>query len=45
MDGIKKCNLFVLDKNLEGQRFWEHMGWFILEDNFRVFQIATESEN
>ena len=44
MDEIKKCNLFILDTNVEGRRFWEHMGWSILEDNFRIFQIATESQ-
>ena len=40
-DGIKKCNTFVLDENFEGRRFWEHMGWYALEDNYRTMQIPT----
>ena len=39
--GIKKCNTFVMDDNVEGRRFWEYMGWYILEDNYRTFQIPT----
>ena len=40
-EGIKKCNTFVLDKNKEGRRFWEHMGWYILDDDYRTMQIPT----
>jgi ribosomal protein S18 acetylase RimI-like enzyme len=39
--GIKKCNTFVMDDNVEGRSFWEHIGWYILEDNYRTFQIPT----
>lgn len=39
--GIKKCNTFVLDKNVWGRRFWEHMGWYVIEDNYRTMQIPT----
>jgi ribosomal protein S18 acetylase RimI-like enzyme len=39
-DGIKKCNTFVLDKNVEGRLFWEHMGWHVLEDSHRTMQIS-----
>jgi ribosomal protein S18 acetylase RimI-like enzyme len=39
--GIEKCNTFVLDANIQGQRFWEHMGWNALEDNYRTLQIST----
>jgi ribosomal protein S18 acetylase RimI-like enzyme len=39
--GIKKCNTFVLDENVGGRRFWEHMGWYVLEDNYRTMQIPT----
>jgi len=39
--GIRKCNTFVLDENIEGRRFWEHMGWHLLEDNYRTMQIPT----
>jgi len=43
--GIKKCNTFVLDENVEGLRFWKHMGWYTLEDNYRTLQIqATQNE-
>lgn len=38
-DGIRKCYTFVLDSNVAGLRFWEHMGWRILEDDFRLMQI------
>lgn len=40
-DGIKKCNLFVLNTNVEGRSFWEHLGWHVLEDNFRMLQTTT----
>ena len=40
--GITKCNTFVLNSNVEGRRFWEHMGWYGLEDNYRTMQIATK---
>jgi ribosomal protein S18 acetylase RimI-like enzyme len=39
--GIKKCNTFVLDKNVWGRRFWEHLGWYVIEDNYRTMQIPT----
>jgi ribosomal protein S18 acetylase RimI-like enzyme len=25
--GIKKCHLFVFSKNIEGQKFWQKIGW------------------
>ena len=40
-DGITKCNIFVLDSNSQGRSFWEHMGWRLLEDNYRTMQSAT----
>lgn len=36
--GITKCNTFVLNTNIKGRRFWEHMGWYVLEDNYRTLQ-------
>ena len=39
--GIKRCNIFVMDENLDGFGFWEHMGWYRLEDNFRTLQTLT----
>ncbi len=41
-NGIKKCNIFVLDRNAVGQDFWKHMGWHLLGDNYRTMQIDTE---
>jgi ribosomal protein S18 acetylase RimI-like enzyme len=40
--GITKCNTFVLDSNVEAQRFWERMGWYLLEDNYRTIQTVTK---
>ena len=40
-DGIRKCNTLVLDSNVEGRLFWEHMGWHLLEDNYRTLQTRT----
>ena len=40
-DGIKKCNTFVLDENVEGLFFWEHIKWYVLEDNYRIIQTPT----
>ncbi len=42
--GIKKCNIFVLDTNVEGRRFWEHLGWHILKDNYWTMQRETEGK-
>lgn len=42
--GIRKCNTFVLESNAEGRRFWEHLGWHVLEDNYRTMQIPTRPE-
>jgi ribosomal protein S18 acetylase RimI-like enzyme len=43
-EGIQKCNTFVEDTNVEGRRFWEHMGWHMLEDNYRTLQIPTRQD-
>jgi len=40
-EGIRKCNTFVLDSNSDGRRYWEHTGWRVHEDNFRLMQIPT----
>ncbi len=42
--GIKKCNTFVLDSNVDGRYFWKHMGWQILENNYRTMQIPTRKD-
>ena len=40
-EGIRKCNTYVMDTNTEGRLFWEHVGWHVLEDNYRTMQIST----
>jgi ribosomal protein S18 acetylase RimI-like enzyme len=42
--GIQKCNTFVLNSNEKGLRFWEHIGFHLHEDNFRLMQIPTKSD-
>jgi ribosomal protein S18 acetylase RimI-like enzyme len=41
-DGIKKCNIFVMDDNGAGLKFWEHIGFYRLEDNYRTLQHRTQ---
>ena len=43
-EGITKCNTFVLDENVEARRFWDSMGWYVLEDNYRTLQILTAQD-
>jgi len=38
---IRKCNTYVLDTNAEGLLFWKHLGWYMLEDNYRTLQTST----
>lgn len=40
--GIEKCNLFVLNINVEGRNFWEHLGWYPLETDFCMLQTLTD---
>ncbi len=40
-EGIKKCNIFVMDDNVSGMKFWEHIGFYRLEDNYRTLQHLT----
>lgn len=39
IEGIQKCNVFLLSGNESGAAFWEHNGWSH-RDDFRVFQKA-----
>ena len=39
--GIKKCNIFVMDYNVAGMQFWEHIGFYHLADDYRTLQIKT----
>jgi hypothetical protein len=41
-EGIRKCNTYVLNSNVEGRNFWEHTGFRLLEYNFRLMQIPTK---
>lgn len=42
--GIRRCNLFVLDDNVSGRRFWEHLGWRCLEYDFRMYQAPSDQD-
>ncbi|MEY2427293.1 MAG: N-acetylglutamate synthase [Verrucomicrobiota bacterium] len=42
-EGIKKCNIFVMDDNKAGLQFWEHIGFYRLDDNFRTLQHGTQT--
>jgi ribosomal protein S18 acetylase RimI-like enzyme len=37
--GIRRCNLYVEDNNPAGIRFWEHLGFRQIKDDYRTFQI------
>jgi ribosomal protein S18 acetylase RimI-like enzyme len=41
-EGIKKCNIFVMDDNVAGMKFWEHIGFYRLEENYRTLQHMTQ---
>ena len=43
-EGIHTCNTFVLESNVEGRRFWEHMGWGVHQDRFHLMQTRTKAE-
>jgi len=30
--GVRRCHIFVMDGNVDGQRFWERVGWFRRDD-------------
>jgi|ERR1022692_99413 ribosomal protein S18 acetylase RimI-like enzyme len=42
-EGIQKCNIFVMDDNGAGLKFWEHIGFYRLEDNYRTLQHLTQT--
>jgi len=39
--GIQKCNLYVMDYNVTGLRFWKHIGFHLIADDYRTLQIGT----
>lgn len=41
--GIKKCNIFVLDDNVAGLKFWEHIGFYHLVDDHSLLQLGTDA--
>jgi N-acetylglutamate synthase len=30
--GVRRCHIFVMAGNVDGQRFWERVGWFRRDD-------------
>jgi ribosomal protein S18 acetylase RimI-like enzyme len=40
---IRKCNLFVLDDNADGLRYWKSLGFRLLDDSFRTLQAPVPS--
>lgn len=40
--GIRKCNLYVLDSNPDALAFWKHNGWKVIEYDFRMLQRRLE---
>jgi ribosomal protein S18 acetylase RimI-like enzyme len=43
VQGIGKCNLFVMKDNPSGQRFWEHLGYRLLDDDYWTLQATTSA--
>ena len=41
-EGIRKCNTFVEDSNVEGSKFWKHMGFRLHPDDFHLLQRRIE---
>ncbi len=37
-EGIRRCNLFVLNSNSTGTEFWAYLGWAKLTDNYQTLQ-------
>lgn len=42
-EGIRKCNLFVLDDNPDGLRYWKRLGFQQLDDSFRTLQTTISA--
>ncbi|MEO6875899.1 MAG: GNAT family N-acetyltransferase, partial [Opitutaceae bacterium] len=43
-DSIWKCNIFVMDYNADGLRFWAHLGATQLDYEWRNFQLSTTAD-
>jgi ribosomal protein S18 acetylase RimI-like enzyme len=42
--GIGKCNLYVMDANPDALSFWKHIGWKVLEYDFRMLQKRIDTK-
>ena len=42
-EGIRKCNIFVMDFNAEGMSYWKHLGFHPLADDYRTLQTPTHA--
>jgi len=38
--GVRKCNLYVMDGNASGMRFWKKLGYRLLPDEYRTLQVT-----
>ncbi len=43
VDGIRKCNIFVMDSNLGGMRYWKNLGFHQLADEYRTLQTPVSA--
>ena len=43
-EGIRKCNISVMDDNGAGLQFWEHIGFYRLDNNYRTLQHRTQTQ-
>ncbi len=39
--GIEKCHLFIFSDNIDGRRFWQHIGWTFRTDIAVISKIIT----
>jgi N-acetylglutamate synthase len=39
--GVTKCNLYVMKDHPAGQKYWEHLGYRKLKEDYRTLQRAT----
>ena len=44
-EGIRKCDIFVLNSKVECRRFWEHLGCTLRDGDFSLMQVPTETED
>jgi ribosomal protein S18 acetylase RimI-like enzyme len=42
-EGVMKCNLYVMKDNRSGMRFWERLGYRLLDDDYCTLQAPTLS--